>query len=246
MRKNFHALRVAGLQAFDIRSSVPVVVYLNHASWWDPMLGFVLHRLLFPGRCGFAPIDAAALKRYRFLGKLGLFGVEQRSVKGARGFFESARAICATQDTVLWITPQGKFVDPRARPVTIERGLADLVASLGEVVILPLAVEYPFWEERFPEALAYFGHPVHTLDATSSDSGAWRRRLAADLEGTQDRLAVASMQRAKDGFETLVSGRAGVGTVYDGWRWIAAKLRGRDFSREHGAEGNRSGDAPKR
>ena len=80
-------------------------------------------------------------------------------------------------DAALGITPEGRFSDPRERPVRLEPGLAHLARRLDRGVFLPLALEYPFWQERTPEALACFGAPVSAVSTTSGgasrpDSGA--------------------------------------------------------------------------
>ncbi|REJ75036.1 MAG: hypothetical protein DWQ30_18640 [Acidobacteria bacterium] len=65
-----------------------LVVYSNHPSWWDPILFYVAGGMLFPGRAGFGPMDAAQLERYRFFRRLGVFGV----APGRRGALSFLRA----------------------------------------------------------------------------------------------------------------------------------------------------------
>lgn len=103
---------------------------------------------------------------------------------------------------------------------------------------MPLALEYPFWQERTPEALACFGEPVPAteLQGRLSDINA---DLAGRLEAAQDLLARDARERCEGGFEVLLSGRAGVGGVYDLWRGLQARLRGRRFEREHRVEQGR-------
>jgi hypothetical protein len=84
---------------------------------------------------------------------------------------------------------------------------------LGCETVIPVAIEYTYWHERFPEVLVRFGKAGETLEAT------------------QDALATEAMQQRAELFETLLPGRVGIGGVYDWWR----KLRHRDFVPEHGA-----------
>ena len=46
---------------------------------------------------------------------------------------------------------------PATRPVRLRPGLAHLARRVPGATIVPLALEYPFWDERTPEALCRFG-----------------------------------------------------------------------------------------
>src|SRR5262249_56575078 len=64
LTKNFHAARLSRTGAPPVLDGTPLVVVLNHASWWDPLMGMALADL-FAGYKHFVPIDAEQLKRYR-------------------------------------------------------------------------------------------------------------------------------------------------------------------------------------
>ena len=179
-------------------------------------------------------MDAVALKRYKFFGRLGFFGVEPDSLRGARSLLKIGGVILGRKDSVLWITPQGCFADPRVRPVSFRPGLGHLVHRTAHCALLPMALEYPFWEERFPEALARCGELIFRDKETATNSGEWTALLERRLEAVQNALATDSIRRNREAFETQLSGRAGVGGAYDLWRAIKAKLRGEAFHAEHG------------
>lgn len=235
--RGFHAVRLARVQRPDPEAlrGRPLVVYLNHPSWWDPMTCLVLAMRLFPDRRHYAPIEAAALAKYRFFEKLGFFGVEPGTIQGARAFLEVGGKIVEQPDSVLWVTAAGRFADPRERPVHLRPGLGHLICRMKEGFVLPLALEYPFWEERYPEALARFGRAV-TLEPTSMRAGDWTAVLGAWLESAQDELAAEAIERDPSRFELLLGGNAGVGGTYDLWRRLKAKLRGERFRSAHGIE----------
>lgn len=221
----------------------PLIVLLNHPSWWDPLVCLVLADLL-PERAPYAPMDASQLERYRFFRKLGFFGVEPGTVRGAAAFLRTSVAILGTPGTALWITAQGRFADPRERPVALEPGVAHLARRLDSGWIVPLALEYPFWEERFPEALARFGSPI-PLGGSGRTARAWLELLASALEAAQDELARAACLRERAAFETVLEGRRGVGGFYDLFRSARAALRGERFRPGHGRarEASAGGDA---
>ena len=97
------------------------MVYLNHPSWWDPLVCLVLAHRCFPGRAAFAPMDAAQLERYRFFRKLGAFGVERGTRHGAAAFLRIGTKVLARPGAMLWLTPQARFADARERPLRFAR-----------------------------------------------------------------------------------------------------------------------------
>ena len=60
MSRSFHAVRLSKTGHLPATEGKPVLVVMNHPSWWDPLFGFVLSTLL-PGYHCYAPIDAKAL-----------------------------------------------------------------------------------------------------------------------------------------------------------------------------------------
>ncbi|GAB4133832.1 MAG: lysophospholipid acyltransferase family protein [Thermogutta sp.] len=236
IRRHFHALRMGPLPVnFDeVRTDEPLIVIMNHASWWDPLTAFFLADHFWPNRPVYAPMDAAALRRYPFFRRLGVFGVELGSVAGALTFLRTSLEILRASDSILWLTPQARFADVRERPIIFAPGLAHLVRRLDRGRILPLAVEYVFWEERTPEILARFGPVISAahLGAGPPDSLFWR--LPWLLQVAMDLLKEDVVARRLDGFETLLSGRVGVGGMYDLWRRLRAAVSGTRFEPHHG------------
>ena len=250
LRRHFHAVRLLGAlepsnpssnglrtQAANDHPDIgsePVILYTNHPSWWDPLVFLTLAAKLYPGRLSYGPIDARALGHYRFMERIGFLGIDQGTWRGSARFLRMARAALHRSDVIFWITSQGEFVDPRQRPVGIRPGVGHAAEGASRGLIVPLAVEYPFWTERFPEALAAFGPAMRLADAPNRSAAEWNRLLAQALEATQDRLAEASQRRDPAAFRTIVSGRVGVGGIYDWIRRIAAWGRGRTFDAAHG------------
>ena len=212
-----------------------MVFYLNHASWWDPLIGLLLSQQYWPSRQHYAPIDAAALKRYRILSRTGFFGVEAGTLRGAAMFLKCSLAILQSSVSAIWITGEGRFCDPRTRPAEIRPGLAHLARRIPSAAFVPLAIEYPFWEERFPEVLCRFGTPVDTSKSQNTTRD-WTAHLAHAMQINQDALAAESIARSPESFKTILGGRAGVGGIYDAWRWGVAKIKGQRFQRQHGMQ----------
>ncbi len=228
--RRFHGVRLSqsGIPAVP---SGPLIVYSNHSSWYDPALYIVLNTKLFPGRAGFGPMDEAALGKYGVLRRMGVFGVEQASARGAAHFLRTSLRVLTDPTAMFWITGEGAFTDIRARPIVLRPGIAHLARRVPDATILPLAIEYTFWNESKPEVLVRFGPPIET--ARDRSVAEWTAVLEAGLTRTMDALAAESMTRDAGLFRPVVRGVAGVGGVYDLYRRIRAAAAGQRFDPTH-------------
>ncbi len=202
---HFRALRLAHAERFPLTAR-PLIVVINHPSWWDPLTSILLSRFFLRQADHYAPIDALSLPRNRILAGLGLFPVEQGTPRGAVQFLRASQHILAHANSVLWLTPQGGFTDARARPVLFKSGLASLLKRLHHVTVVPLAYEYTWWDESKPEMLANCGEPLY-LEAGARGSSA---RVEAALAGTQDELAALAMTRDSALFQAVLGGHTDV------------------------------------
>lgn len=237
MRRHFHAVRIdteGDVRRFDLHrfGGRPLIVYSNHPGWWDPAFYIVLSSLCFPKRAGFGPMDEAALRQYPFMRRIGIFGVEPGTHRGAALFLRASRAILDQPATMLWVTAEGAFTDARVRPVTLRPGVAHLLARSPTAVALPLALEYVHWNERLPEAFCRFGEPIEA--ATGREPvAAWQESLEGGLARTMDGLARKVIARDARGFDLLLAGHSGIGGIYDAWRRARSWLAGRRFEPAH-------------
>ena len=228
--RSFHAVRLSQSGLPPNCEGRPVIVYGNHPSWWDPAVYILACNMLFPGREGFGPMDSQALGRYGVLERMGVFGVPQGTARGAAIFLQTSLTILRRPSAMLWITAEGSFNDHRTRPIVLRPGLAHLARRVPAAIIVPLAVEYTFWNESRAEVLLRFGAPI---ESGPGDVATWNGVLSAALESTMDALAAESMLRDPRLFRLLVRGGAGIGGIYDTWRWMKAVLAGRRFDASH-------------
>ena len=236
VRRNFHGFRIlkSGRPPHD--SARPIVIYLNHAAWWDPLVCLLLSREFFPDRTSFAPIDSAMLKRYGFFKHLGFFGIEPQTQRGARTFLRTTHDLLASSRNAVWLTPQGRFMDVRERPLRLEEGLGALAMREPGAAFIPLAIEYVFWTEPRPEILVSFGEPIVPGADPARLAADWTRVFTDALETTQDELATRSCGRQAAEWITLNRGKSGVSGIYDAWRWSQARVHGEKFQPEHHGE----------
>lgn len=241
VRKHFHAVRLSNTSRPLPDDHAPLLIVLNHPSWWDPMIGTVLSDL-FPGYAHYAAIDADMLKKYKAFNRLGFFGVDQSSLRGAAEFLRTGRAILCEDRRAVWVTAQGEFADVRQRPLNLRSGVGHLAARLPRGWVVPIAVEYAFWTESKPEALVRIGEPLPLAPLPPGGRGggeggkSWIARIEASLTASLDVLNAETQSRDPAKFTTILGGTAGVGGVYDAFRRGAAFVSGQKFDPSHMAE----------
>ncbi|HVR07927.1 MAG TPA: lysophospholipid acyltransferase family protein [Thermoanaerobaculia bacterium] len=228
LARHFHAVRLSRSQRPDLTAARerPLIVYLHHCSWWDPLVCLQLASQIFPGRRHYAPLDQETLRRHGLFARLGFFAVDVESARGARRFLELATRIAEQPEATLWVTAGGALADPRERPVKLQAGLGHLAARVRHAVLLPLALEYPFWNEPLPQALARFGEEMAVEDA-GMRAHDWTEVLAARLEAAQDALAAEAVGRDATRFEVIPGGGATAGGLQETWRRVREILHRR-------------------
>jgi 1-acyl-sn-glycerol-3-phosphate acyltransferase len=234
LRRHFHRLHLLEHWPVEGLGDSPLLICLNHPSWWDPIVAVYLSQHLFAKRRHYGPIAAAAIGKYKFFERLGFFPIAPATREGAFRFLQIGRAALCTPACTLWVTAQGQFEDVRVRPVRFQTGVGHLARTSSPFVMLPLALEYSFWRERTPEAFACFGEPVVVADGQSKSALDWTRTFALAVENTQNALAERVKSGDESQFHELLSGTAGVGGVYDMWRAAKSYARGKRFRAEHG------------
>ena len=236
---HFNALRLAHPERFPLDER-PLIVVINHPSWWDPLTSVLISRFLLRKADHYAPIDATSLPRNRILGGLGLFPIEQGTPRGAAQFLRAAQLILANPNALLWLTPQGSFTDARTRPVAFKSGLASLVKRFDRVTVVPLAYEYTFWNEPRPEMLALCGQPVtFTRGLPEPTPGSLAHtpgeRMEQALAAAQDELAALALARDPSTFTSVMAGEPGVRGLRAIWLHLWAALRAEPYRRGHAA-----------
>jgi 1-acyl-sn-glycerol-3-phosphate acyltransferase len=235
LERHFHAVRLSRGSRPNVSPERPLVIVLNHPSWWDPLIGIFLAGL-FPERIHYAPMDAKALTRYKLFEKLGFYGVEPGTAHGGISFMRTTMAILSQPRSAVWITAQGRFTDPRVRPPELLPGVAHIARRLSQGAIVTLALEYPFWEERLPEALVRFGELMMIERGARLSASERVERIEENLAAVQDALMADALSRDPTKFESLLTGKVAIGGLYDRWRRILAWRSGERFQAEHGSE----------
>jgi 1-acyl-sn-glycerol-3-phosphate acyltransferase len=225
MRRQWHAVRLAPGGVEILRRIAaerePAIAVMNHCSWWDPLVGLWMADRFTPSRQLIGPMEAEQLRKFRFFTKLGVFGLEPDSPESLDEVTTYLRSVfAADQGTILWITPQGQFTDPRV-PIRIRPGVASIAARCGVRRCFSMAIEYGFWNDKRPEIFLRLAE-VEVPPAASTTG--WIRAIAPAMQANSDELAALVQRRESALFETLLGGdTARINPLYDLW----LRLRGK-------------------
>jgi hypothetical protein len=123
----------------------------------------------------------------------------------------------------------------RTRPAMLRPGLGAVIARSRACTVVPLAIEYTFWDERLPEILLSCGKPLEVLDGQMQSAEEWSLQVSVALTEAQNELAVLAMLREPSRFETVLTGRVGISGVYEAWKRLCALVTGRTYQGSHGS-----------
>lgn len=249
-RKNWNALRLlrpaTDQPLIDLQShNGPALIIMNHQSWWDPLIGLYLAHRYFPDRAGLAPMDKTQLAKMGLFKRLGIFGLDPDAPASLSALCKYLMASWQSHpETILWITPQGKFSDPY-QPITLRPGAAAVALAAQraglDLRIIAVAIEMPFWQARHPDLLLNISDASpKNLPASLSDFNA---HLTRSLQSAADELRARVASRDESHFLTI-DGRQEPKTnfFYD----LYLRLRGRDpaISDQHRASSTTATSAP--
>jgi 1-acyl-sn-glycerol-3-phosphate acyltransferase len=230
---SFTALRVPQWGMPAAPAGRPAIVLMNHPGWWDGVMVMLLMRRFFRDRPGFTPMDAAALEKYRFMKRLGVFGIEQNTARGAIRFLQTAKQVLEDPRHMLWMNAPGRFADVRERPVPLAPGVTRLPEIAPAAAILPVAIEYTHWTEKRGEALVAFGPPLDCGDLLALEREPRTEAIRAAHTAVMDRLAEDAISRDPARFTIAVQGRQGMGGLYGAVQYARALLRGQRHDPRH-------------
>ncbi len=233
LARSFHAVHLLGpAPQLEDDGKTPLLVCMNHSSWWDVLLAFYLdERFLKWERYGV--MDEEQLRRYRLFNGLGMIGVDRSSLRGAREFVTYAESLLKGQRRALWLTPQGAMLSPYSRPIRFQPGLAHLAERLGCFYMLRVTLHYEFWDDKQPEAFVAFA-PIESVQIREGFSRrAFLHEQEAAMESELEALLAAVRQRAPEAFLPLLTGRSEISPAFDLFRALSAKLRGEKYVSDH-------------
>ena len=233
--RHFHGIRLANSSRFPVTTG-PLIIFANHASWWDPLAFIVVSRRFLPHASPLWTHGRRCLEALLSSPQARPFPCRKRH-PARSGPIPARRATDS-------LHPQFCSLGHARRPL-YRRAHAGLQSS---------ALVWPRWPPGSTPALLC-PWPSSTLSGMNACRRSWfpavsrlpwrqypeycaeewNERLCAALVAAQDELADLAKLRDPARFETILSGRVGMSGVYEAWKRLAALLTGRVYQGSHGS-----------
>jgi 1-acyl-sn-glycerol-3-phosphate acyltransferase len=226
LRQGFARVWVGGAP-WPGAGSGPVIGFLNHSAWWDPIVLLHLSHDVF-GCDGYGLMQGAQLQRFPFFRQVGCFGATGDGMDDARAVAAHAAALLrGAPDRTLWIFPQGALLPARA-PLAFRSGLARLQRTVPEATLVPVALRYELRAEQRPELFVRVGtavphdahEPLGAADPTRAVAHR-TRRLERALRDELARLDADLLEPTPPGYRTVLAGRGSLSAL---WERTAGRL----------------------
>lgn len=216
LRKNFHAIRIAGLHHLQsLEKTRPVIAFANHTNWWDGLLVFYLTRFQ-RGKDFYCMMEEKQMMHYPFFAWMGAFSVDLENSIRAAATVKYTCELLRQNRTLIWIFPQGKMVSPH-EPITIRPGVDFMARRYKNAQMMPMALAFDFEREQRPFAYMRIGKPF--LAADSSEE-----RLAEEMETLRRKIQEDVSGRRFGDYEYILKPAF---SINKRWEWIRRACTGR-------------------
>lgn len=169
MRKQFSAVWLGGQEHLRaLPDCQPLLCIANHSSWWDGMAVLWLNRDVLD-REGYALMDAANLRRYRFFRKAGGFGVDMQSRRDGAAALRYGAGLLRAPGNAVWVFPQGRE-EPAHAPLRFRAGASRLARLAPDAAVIPVGLRYVFGSRPRPQMYVNFGAPLPETTRASVDA----------------------------------------------------------------------------
>jgi len=158
MRRRFDSISIRS--EYRPGSNQKSIYYLNHNSWWDGLIPFLLNQKKFRQNAR-GMMEDKQLHRYLFFRRIGVFSINLSSPRSSMQSLRYALDSMKRPNASLYIYPQGKIVPFNATPhIEFRNGLGWLAKKLPECDIVPVAVDIHTRESDKPRLEILVGNPV--------------------------------------------------------------------------------------
>jgi 1-acyl-sn-glycerol-3-phosphate acyltransferase len=115
------------------------IYYLNHNSWWDGLIPFLLNQRLF-GQNARGMMEDVQLHRYKFFRRIGVFSINLTSPRSSMQSLRYAIKSMERPNAALYIYPQGKIVPFSTGPLDFRSGIGWLAKKLPNADLVPVGI----------------------------------------------------------------------------------------------------------
>ena len=115
------------------------IYYLNHNSWWDGLIPFLLNQRLFRQNAR-GMMEDVQLHRYKFFRRIGVFSINLSSPRSSMQSLRYAIQSMERTNAALYIYPQGKIVPFSTGSLNFRKGIGWLAKKLPQADLVPVGI----------------------------------------------------------------------------------------------------------
>lgn len=171
LRRRFDSIFIKGASKIsDGPYPHPLVFCLNHSSWWDGLVAYLLSRKYrFDG---YWMMEEKQLRNLRPFTWLGAFSVVRENAREAAAALRYAvERLTEKTNRALWVFPQGKILPNDHRPISCFPGAMKIAEKTEGTIIIPIALRYEFLGNYKPSIFIAVGNGLTASEQTDLQQG---------------------------------------------------------------------------
>lgn len=149
-------------QNYHPTAECTTIYYLNHTSWWDGLIPFLLNQMRFRQKAR-AMMEDRQMKQHRFFRKIGAFSVNLNEKKALIASLRYAVDSLGPKGRSLYIFPEGKIYPFSTELPEFQKGLSWIVSKSPKSDVVPIGIFLSYARFDKPECFLKVGQKV-TLD----------------------------------------------------------------------------------
>jgi 1-acyl-sn-glycerol-3-phosphate acyltransferase len=167
------------------------VWFLNHYTWWDALIPFLLNdRVQHQRMCGL--MDYEQLIKYPVFRKMGVFSVNRANAASALRSLAYTKELLDSDFNAFYFFPQGKIEPEWVPTLLFESGIGWLYHHLPKATFVPIATTMNTRYSQKPRLFLRIGKPVHSLE---QDRKALTRLMENAMQAELNRVRELAEER---------------------------------------------------
>lgn len=143
------------------------IYYLNHTSWWDGLIPFLLNQKVFKQKAR-AMMEDKQMMQHSFFSKIGAFSVNLDNPRSSVRSLRYAVVSMERAQSSLFIYPEGKIVPFFSEKPSFRPGLGWISNRVPDADVVPIGIYITTATSDKPTLYIKVGKPVkadHSLDS---------------------------------------------------------------------------------
>ncbi|MGM0589464.1 MAG: lysophospholipid acyltransferase family protein [Bacteroidota bacterium] len=167
-------------QIYEPTADESTIYFLNHTSWWDGLIPFLLNEFHFHQHAR-AVMEDQQMREFPFFSRIGAFSINRSNPRSALQSLRYGLDYLQQSGRSLFIYPEGKIIPPEQSPTSFEGGLAWMLDQItsnsrNSIRVVPIGIYTHLMDSARPTLLLNVAAPV------AVEPGADRTQIQAVLE----------------------------------------------------------------